>query len=110
MTNESISNIPSWAGLRKRILIDGSIGLILISLFLFSAHSADPAWNRFWFIKPLIITPIATAMGGAFHFYVESLFVANKWNRALAVIIGTLGFIAALWMGSVLGLDGTYWD
>ena len=110
MTNENISGIPSWAGLKKRMLIGGIIGLVLISLFLFSADDASPAWNRFWFIKPLIITPIAAAMGGAFHYYIENLFAANQWSKALAIIIATVGFIVALWLGTVLGLDGTYWD
>ena len=101
---------PSWTGLKKRTLIGGAIGLILISFFLYSADEADSAWNRFWFIKPLIITPIVAAMGGAFHYYIEWLFAANRWNKAFAFLIGMLGFVVALWLGSVLGLDGTYWD
>ena len=98
------------AGLKKRTLIGATIGLTLMSLFLATADGADPSWHRFWFIKPLIITPIVAAMGGPFQFYIKCLFAANGWNKALAFVIGMLGFVVALWLGTILGLDGTYWD
>lgn len=107
---ENVSNTVSSTGLMKRMLIGGVIGLVLISLFLISADDADPTWNRLWFIKPLIITPIAAAMGGGFHFYVDKIFSSNNWSSVLAFTLGTLGFVVALWLGTVLGLDGTYWN
>ncbi|MEC7755604.1 MAG: potassium transporter KefB [Bacteroidota bacterium] len=108
--NENISDTVSSRGLMKRMLIGGIIGLVLITLFLISVDHPDPAWKKFWFIKPLIITPIAAAMGGGLHFYVDKIFSTNNWSRALAFILGTLGFVVALWLGTVLGLNGTYWN
>lgn len=108
--NDNISSSASNKGLAKRLLLGGIIGLVLISLFLFSADDADPSWNKLWFIKPLIITPIAAAMGGGIHFYVDKIFSSNNWSKVLAFMLGTLGFVVALWLGTVLGLDGTYWN
>ncbi|WP_286748219.1 potassium transporter KefB [Roseivirga sp. UBA1976] len=108
--NENISNTVSSTGLMKRMLIGGIIGLVLITLFLISADEADPSWNKLWFIKPLIITPIAAAMGGGLHFYVDKIFSTNNWSRVLAFIVSTLGFVVTLWLGTVLGLNGTYWN
>ncbi len=111
MTNEKTSlTPPSLPHLLRMALIGGTIGLVLTSLFIFSADSADPAWSKLWFIKPLIITPIATAMGGAFYYYVQHLFFFNGWNKALALIIGLIGFVVSLWLGTVLGFNGTYWN
>ena len=107
---KNVSNTVSSTGLVKRMPIGGTIGLALITLFLISADEADPSWNKLWFIKPLIITPIAAAMGGGFHFYVDKIFSSNNWNSILAFILGILGFVVALWLGTVLGLDGTYWN
>ena len=111
MTNEKASlSPPSLATLGRRTLVGAAIGLLLTSLFIFSADNADPAWSKLWFIKPLVLTPIATAMGGAFYFYIEQLFFFNGWNKPLAVIIGLVGFVVSLWLGKVLGFNGTYWN
>jgi hypothetical protein len=32
------------------------------------------------------------------------------WIKIVANIVSLLGFIIALWMGTVLGLDGTLWN
>ena len=111
MTNENTSvNPPSLTDLKRRALIGAGIGLLITALFIYSADNADPTWSKFWFIKPFILTPLATAMGGAFFFYVEKLFFFNGWNKALAIIIGLLGFVVSLWLGMVLGFNGTYWN
>lgn len=102
--------LPPLAHLQRMSIIGGTIGLVLTSLFIFSADNADPAWSKIWFIKPLIITPIATAMGGVFYYYVQQLFYFNGWKKVLAFIIGLIGFIISLWMGMVLGFNGTYWN
>lgn len=111
MTNKNTSvTTPSLSTLKKRAIIGWVIGLVLTSLFIFSADNADPAWSKLWFIKPLALTPIATAMGGAFYFYIEQLFLFNGWSKPLAVIIGLVGFVVSLWLGMVLGFNGTYWN
>lgn len=95
--------------LAKPMLIGAGIGLLLISFFVFGVDNPNPAWPKFWYIRPLIITPIAAAMGGAFFAFMEYQ-ASRGFNKTLAVLVGLIGFLVALWLGTVLGLDGTMWN
>jgi hypothetical protein len=48
--------------------------------------------------------------GGIFFHFMTQLGRQRMLPRTAAVIIGLVGFIVALWLGSVLGLDGTLWN
>ena len=96
--------------LRNRILIGAGIALILISVFLISAGEGDPSWPKLWFIRPLIIVPLAGAAGGAFYYFMMNLPVKSAWKKLFVILLGLIGYIVAFWLGSVLGLDGTWWD
>lgn len=111
MTDKNTSVAPpSLTTLKKRAIIGAAIGLVLTFLFILSADKADSSWSKLWFIKPLMLTPFATAMGGAFFYYIEQLFFFNGWKKPLAIIIGLIGFVVSLWLGMVLGFNGTYWN
>ncbi len=92
------------------MLLGAMIGLILIGLFLLGAGEPNPEWPRFWRIRPLVIVPLAGAMGGAFYALLSGMRAWGGWMKIVAYIIGLIGFLIALWMGTVLGLDGTYWN
>lgn len=94
--------------LAKPILIGAGIGLIVISFFVFVGE-ARPEWGTLWMVRPLIITPIAGAIGGAFYYFMDHLSYRGL-NKTVAVILGLLVFIFILWLGTVFGLDGTMWD
>jgi hypothetical protein len=94
----------------KRMLQGGGIALILIIFFL-SGPIADPnpQWPELWFIRPLIIVPTAGAMGGIFYYYMDHLRCLGGWKQVLAIIFSVIGYIVALWLGTVWGLNGTMW-
>lgn len=98
------------AALGKRMLVGGRIGLILISIFLLGVKNPNPAWGKLWMLKPLIIVPLAGAMGGLFYYFMD-YFTSNQhgWKKALVYLISVPGYIIALWLGTVLGLNGTLW-
>ena|SRR5690606_25945190 len=96
----------SW---KKRILWGAAIGLALMSLFLFGVEG-DPAWGAYWKIRPLVVVPIAGAVGGLFLYFMEKLGSEGGWKKIFCTLIGMVGYIIALWMGSVLGLVGTLWN
>ncbi|MDQ1089821.1 potassium transporter KefB [Siphonobacter sp. SORGH_AS_1065] len=98
------------ASLRKGMSIGGLIALFIISLFLFGAHNPNPAWGKFWMIKPLLIVPLAGAAGGAFFSFINPFQYRSNWKKALALVVGVLVFMIGLWLGTVLGLNGTYWN
>ena len=98
------------ASLVKRMLIGAGIGLILISLFLFTAGKPNPEWGNFWRIKPLIMVPFAGSIGGLFYYFMDYLSYKGGWRKILAMIGSIVVFIIGLWLGTVLGLNGTYWN
>jgi hypothetical protein len=94
----------------KYALIGAVIGLVLISIFLMGVKHADPSWPKYWQLKPLVIVPLAGAAGGAFFYFLNNFNLNGFWLKLAARIVGLICFIIALWLGTVLGLDGTLWD
>jgi hypothetical protein len=92
------------------MIVGGAIGLVLISLFVFGVDQPNSEWGKYWMIRPLIITPLAGAMGGLCNYYILSFHKLMGVNKAVAVIVSVIVFVIGLWMGVVLGLDGTMWD
>ncbi len=39
----------------KPILVGAGIALLVISFFVFGVDEANPAWGKFWMIRPLIV-------------------------------------------------------
>lgn len=104
-----IQQIPP-ASLLRRMLTGASIGLVLISFFVFSVDNPDPAWGKLWRVRPLVITPLAGAFGILSFYLIDFLRPQGTVLTVLIYTFSTLAFIVALWMGIVLGLDGTLWD
>lgn len=96
--------------LTTRMVIGAGIGLLLISLFLIGNNYADPSWGKYWMIRPLIIVPFAGAMGGLCNYFIVGRHASMGLNKTIAIVISLVVWIVGLWMGIVLGLDGTLWD
>lgn len=94
----------------KRGIVGGGIALLLITIFLLGVKNPNPAWPRFWMVRPLIIVPVAGIAGGLFYHFMYQLGRQRMLARTAAVIIGLAGYMVAIWLGTVLGLDGTLWN
>jgi hypothetical protein len=99
-----------WPSITRYALIGASIGLVLISIFLLGVKHADPSWPRFWQLRPLIIVPLGGAGGAVFLYLINSINYNSVVMKFAARLVGLIGFVIALWMGTVLGLDGTLWN
>jgi hypothetical protein len=112
MTTEKANNVLSFFSytMLKATLVGGTIGLGLILLFLLSAGAGDPAWPKYWQVKPLLVVPIAGGLGGIFYHYMNDVRSRGGWQRIAADILSLVVFLFCLWIGSVLGLNGTYWN
>jgi hypothetical protein len=97
----------SWG---KRAFQGAAIALILIVLFLLAAGEPNPDWPKFWMIRPLVIVPAAGAAGGVFFYFMDSLRYQGGWKKILANIASLVVYFIGLWLGTVLGLDGTMWN
>lgn len=94
----------------KPALIGGVIALALISLFLSGVNTPNPAWPTWWMLKPLVIVPLAGATGGVCFGILSQLQRQFGWNKALTLVLSAIIYLIGLWMGTVLGLNGTLWN
>jgi hypothetical protein len=109
MTQANNSASQPTLSLTRRMLVGAGIGLLLISSFLIHAE-ANPAWGKLWMIRPLIIVPLAGAMAGLCNYYLIHFRSLIGVSKTVAIAISVVVSIIGLWMGVVVGLDGTMWD
>ncbi|MGV3629770.1 MAG: potassium transporter KefB [Bacteroidota bacterium] len=100
----------NFPALGRRMLIGAGIALLLISFFLFMAGEPNPAWPKFWIIKPLLVVPFAGAMGGVFYYLMDPMRSQGGWKMFAANVLSFIVYVFGLWMGTVLGLNGTMWN
>ena len=101
---------PNRFAAGKYMLAGAVIGLIIISLFVFEIEKPDSAWGRFWRVRPLIIEPLAGAFGGLFFHFMNYMASKGAIHKTMALVLGIVVFIMVLWLGIVVGLDGTMWN
>ena len=92
------------------MLVGLLIGLVVISFFVFSVDTPKPEWGKWWRVRPLIITPLVGAFGMLVFYLKDIIRPQDTVMNVFVFLISVLGFIIALWLGVVLGLDGTLWN
>ena len=107
--NDLTTHHADSTGLAKRMIAGAAIAFLLISLFLLSAGKANPAWDKFWMVRPLIVVTIAGAIGGWCNYYIIQYHKRFGINKIAAIILSSIAGIVGLWLGTVLGLAGTMW-
>jgi hypothetical protein len=98
------------SSLALKMLVGAGIALISIIVFLSGAKHPKPEWGSLWMVKPLIMVPLAGAAGGAFSYFMSHLLCQSAAKKVLAIVLGLFGYLVALWLGTVLGLNGTLWN
>lgn len=96
--------------LPKRMLIGAGFGFVLITLFVMGVNEPAPDWPKYWKVRPIVVVTIAGAMGAAFADFLHLLRRQGGYWKLIGIVLSILGFIVILWLGSVLGLNGTLWD
>ena len=94
----------------KRMLLGAIPAVMLMAIFVSGVDSPDPAWETYWWIRPLLVMAFAGAMGGLFYHLMEPFRAKGGWQTVAAFVICAIVYIIGLWMGSVLGLVGTLWN
>ncbi len=108
-TQTSILGSINKSSLIRSMLIGASIGICATLFFIIGAES-QPHWPNLWQIRPLIITPLAGAIGGGLCYAAIRFLRRERFNSAIAISLILIGYLITLWLGIVLGLDGTLWD
>jgi len=104
MNSIKLSNVLKFA------IAGAIVAFVLISILVFSVDTPNPAWGKNWFVRPLIVTPLVTSFGGVFLYLINLKKTDSKILNLLLFFFSVLVFIFFLWIGTVLGLDGTLWD
>lgn len=95
----------------KPAYIGAAIGYLIITIFLLvPGIEPHPSWPKFWMIRPMVFVPLFGVFGGLFFKLMTMAKTMGKFNGFITVILAVLGFIIAIWVGLILGLDGTLWD
>jgi hypothetical protein len=94
----------------KRILVGAGVGSIVVAFFLVSAGGGNPEWGNFWMIRPIIVLIFAGSMAGLCNYII--MFNHRRFNvpKILAIILSGLVSLVGIWMGIVLGFNGTLWN
>ncbi|HRG20840.1 MAG TPA: hypothetical protein PLQ57_07405 [Saprospiraceae bacterium] len=103
----NISNKPL---LYRRVAIGATIAFVWTAYFLIKGGAFDPKWPHFWYIRPLILVPLAGAVGGVFYHLMEGFRIKGGWIKVGINLLCVIVYIMGVWIGTVLGLDGVWWD
>lgn len=110
-SNNSTTQLLNAATIGKRALVGAGIAYVLITLFLLvPGVTTSSSWPKFWMIKPLLIVPLAGALGGVFYHLMDTLRIQEGWKKVVANVVSLIVYIIGLWLGTVLGLNGTLWN
>lgn len=110
MKLELLKQPVNQSALFKGMLAGGAIALVLISMFVLSVPHPNPAWGSLWMVRPIIVVTLAGAVGGAFFGLVNHVATYSGWKKLLVVAGCAVVYVIGLWLGSVLGLNGTLWN
>jgi hypothetical protein len=105
-SNNPVSQ-PSQASLIKPMILGTVVGLV--AFFFFSRGEAKPEWGPLWKVRPLIVLLLSGAFWGVcFNYLVRQKYF--PLSKIATVVLGVLGLLLGIWMGVVVGFDGTMWD
>lgn len=93
-----------------KMLIGAVIGFIVISIFVFGVDNPNPAWGENWRVRPLIITPLVCALATQALFLKYLIRFETKIMNDLLYLFSFVLVFIGLWLGIILGLDGTMWN
>lgn len=98
----------------KKIINSFALGFAIAFLLVFglivTVNNPNPVWGKNWFVKPLILTPTVAAFGGFAFYYLSSISFRNQWISIAKTIVSILAYIFFLWIGTVIGFNGTLWN
>ncbi len=114
MTMTPISSFSSssffTASFVRHLVVGATLALLLISFFLAGVKHPNPSWPAYWMVRPLVLVPVAGALGGGFVYVVRQWGQQETWKKVVATLIGVFGYLVAVWIGTIVGLDGTLWN
>lgn len=109
MKNENQEMLNAQGHLSQYTVTGGVIALFFILAFLLPAGNPKPQWGSYWMVKPLLLVLVSGMAGGALYYLIISR-LSSRITKIPATVLGIIMFLVTVWLGIVLGLNGTYWD
>ncbi|PVH27025.1 hypothetical protein [Sphingobacterium corticibacter] len=108
MTRRRVFRISS-NDFKIKMMFGAALGIFVVSPFIYGNTPHNDEWGFFWFIKPLVLIPLSGAVGGALY-YLSTRYLQHILPKWLLMGMGTLLLAVSIWIGAILGLNGTYWN
>lgn len=103
-------NTLHFSNALKFAIAGAVLALVLISILVFTVPNPNPEWGKYWYIKPLLITPFITSISGVCFYFINTKKTQSRLLNLLIFLSSVLVLFFFLWIGTVLGLDGTLWN
>jgi hypothetical protein len=96
--------------LLRRALFGAGIALILITVFILGAISADVKIGS-WVFLPMLAVSAGGACGGVFYSLMDLLRVHGGWKKILANVVSVVLYVIGVYLSLILALHALgLWD
>lgn len=96
--------------LLRRSLQGAALALVLITVFILGALSANANIGN-WVFIPLAAVTVGGAFGGAFYCFMDLFRAQGGWKKVLANVASVLAYFIILYMSLILALNAIgLWD
>ncbi len=93
------------------IVLGFGVAFILVSALILSVNAPNPVWGKNWFVKPILLTPVIAAPGGGVFYLISRISFENQLLfKLLKALLCLLAYIFFLWIGTIIGFNGTLWN
>jgi hypothetical protein len=94
----------------KRAIQGAAIALVLITVFILGALTANANIGN-WVFIPMAAVTVGGAFGGAFYCFMGLLRNQGGWKKFLANVVSVLAFFVMCYMSLILALNALgLWD
>ena len=103
------NNSKHKSRLFSSVIIGSVIAFVLISVILYKGGALDPKWPQFWYLRPLILVPLAGGVWRFIFYTMEKYRQGPIWRKVIVNLVCVLIYIIGIWLATVIGLDGVWW-
>ena len=108
-SNYTVETPKHRNALIQKSIVGCAIALLAIAVMIIPIQNPDASWGTFWMVKPFLMVTLAGVLGGMIYHLITIRF-QNGWKKPIGIVLGLLVYIFGLWIGAILGLDGTLWN
>lgn len=87
-----------------------AIAFVLVTALILSVNNPNPVWGKNWFVRPILLTPVIAATGAGVSYLISTISFRNQLFNLFKILLCLLAYIFFLWIGTVIGFNGTLWN